>query len=146
MNVADDVVKVAKEIATVAHKGQVDKAGVDYIEHPARVASRVEGKEEKVVAWLHDVVEDGNVSLEKIRFLFGSEISNAVDAITHRKGESWSDYLCRVKGNELAKAVKIADLIDNSNLSRLPVVKDKDVKRQEKYNRAMYFLMDIDGE
>ena len=58
----------------------------------------------------------------------------------------WADYLTRVKGNEFAKAVKISDLIDNSNLSRLAKIGPRDVARQAKYNRALYYLMDADGE
>ena len=84
--------------------------------------------------------------LSDIEREFGKETAAAVDAATHRKGEPWADYLCRVKANPLARAVKISDLIDNSNLSRFKVVTPKDVKRQGKYNRALYFLMNVDGE
>ena len=139
-------VEKAETIARTAHAGQVDKAGMYYAGHPERVAARMDKPEEKVVAWLHDVVEDTGFTLEDIDREFGFETAVAVDAVTHRKGESWSSYLCRVKGNEIARKVKIADLIDNSNLSRLPVVKEKDIIRQAKYNRALYFLMDVDGE
>jgi len=143
--VVDDVIR-AESLARVVHRGQVDKGGSDYIGHPERVAFRMKGDKERVVAWLHDVIEDCDVSLENLRSQFGDVVADALDAITHRKGESWSDYLCRVKGNEIAKVVKISDLIDNSNLSRLPVVTAKDVERQAKYNRALKFLMETDGE
>lgn len=139
-------VEKAEALARTAHAGQVDKAGADYIGHPERVAARMETPEEKVVAWLHDVVEDTGITLEDIGREFGFETAVAVDAITHRKGEPWAVYLGRVRGNKIARKVKIADLIDNSNLSRLPVVKPKDIERQAKYNRALYFLMDVDGE
>ena len=139
-------VERAGALASLAHAGAVDKAGAPYIEHPARVAARMNTPEEKVVAWLHDVVEDTDTTLDEIRVHFGAETAEALDAITHREGEPWADYLMRVKAHPIARAVKIADLIDNSNLSRLPVVKPKDVKRQAKYNRALYFLMDVDGE
>ena len=139
-------VEKAEVLARSVHAGQVDKAGADHIGHPERVVARMETPEEKVVAWLHDTVEDTGITLEDIGREFGFETAVAVDAVTHRKGESWSSYLCRVKGNEIARKVKIADLIDNSNLSRLPVVKEKDIIRQAKYNRALYFLMDVDGE
>lgn len=136
----------AKSLACTAHAGQVDKAGADYIGHPERVAARMDTPEEKVVAWLHDVVEDTRFTLKYIEREFGVNTAAAVDAVTHRKNESWANYLCRVKGNEIARKVKIADLIDNSNLSRLPVVKAKDIERQAKYNRALYFLMEVDDE
>lgn len=137
---------LAKKVAYVAHYGQVDKAGVSYINHPKRVAGRMRFAKYKVVAWLHDVVEDTDFTIKDIRRMFGKETANAVDAITHRKGEAWSDYISRVKRNHVAKMVKISDLIDNSNLSRLPIVSDVDVKRQAKYNRALMFLMDMDGK
>ena len=139
-------VQGAIEIATIAHDGAVDKAGAPYIEHPRRVAARMGSDEEKVVAWLHDVVEDTGVTLDFIWEKFGEDTAAALDAITHRKGESWADYLWRAKSNPVAKAVKISDLIDNSNLSRFETVKPKDVARQAKYNRALYFLMEVDGE
>ena len=139
-------VALAEEIAREAHFGAVDKAGKPYIEHPERVAGRLDDPRLKVIAWLHDVVEDSYISLELIWDRFGEDTANAVDALTHRKGEMWADYLTRVKGNEFAKAVKISDLIDNSNLSRLSKIGPRDVARQAKYNRALYYLMDADGE
>lgn len=138
-------VEKAKEIATKAHAGAVDKAGAPYIEHPARVASRMNDDACRVVAWLHDVVEDTNITISMIEDLFGADTADALDHITHRKEEPWADYLVRVKAHPIARMVKIADLIDNSNLSRLPIVTAKDIARQAKYNRALYFLTDADG-
>ena len=132
----------ASALAAIAHAGAVDKAGAPYIEHPKRVAARLEEPAEKVVALLHDVVEDTDTTLDKIRECFGPETAEAVNAITHRKGEPWADYLARVKANPIAKAVKIPDLIDNSNLSRIPHVTMKDVKRQAKYNKALKKLLE----
>ena len=139
-------VEKARDLAISAHYGMVDKAGAPYIMHPERVADRLDKLEEKVVGWLHDVVEDTDVTLDAIRKGFGYETSMAVDAITHRKGESWSNYLTRVKANAVATAVKISDLTDNLNLSRLPKITPKDVERAEKYTRALRFLMELDGE
>ena len=65
-----------------------------------------------------------------------------MDAISRREGESWSNYLERVAANPLARQVKISDLIDNSNLARLPTVTQKDVKRQAKYNKALKKLLE----
>ncbi len=139
-------VDLAEEICLKAHMGAVDKAGEPYSLHPIRVAGRMDSPEGRVVGLLHDVVEDTDVTLEDIERMFGKETAEAVDAITHRKGESWSDYLCRVKANPMARDVKISDLIDNSNLSRLPDIRPKDVERAEKYLRALRFLLEIDGE
>ena len=83
-------VERARDLAFSAHYGAVDKAGAPYILHPERVAERLSSPEEKVVGWLHDVVEDTDVSLGYIAETFGEETAEAVDRITHRKGESWS--------------------------------------------------------
>ena len=135
-------VRTAQSWAEKRHEGQVDKSGKPYVEHPARVAGRMEMPEEQVVGWLHDTVEDTGLSLEEVERQFGPETAAAVDAVSRRDGEAWEDYLERVKQNPTARAVKISDLIDNSNLSRLDRVTMKDVRRQEKYNRALQFLME----
>ena len=135
-------VAAARAFATEAHSGQTDKAGHPYITHPERVAGRLENPAAQVIGWLHDTVEDTNVTLSEIETHFGPETAAAVDAISRRDGESWSDYLDRVQANPMAKAVKISDLIDNSNLGRIPVITMKDVKRQEKYNKALKRLME----
>ena len=134
-------VEAAKALATRAHSGQTDKAGLPYITHPERVAGRLDTPEEQVVGWLHDTVEDTEVTLTDISSQFGPETTAAVDAISRREGETWSEYLDRVQANPVAKAVKISDLIDNSNLGRIPVVTMKDVKRQAKYNKALERLV-----
>ena len=134
-------VEGAKALAYSRHRGQTDKAGLPYIQHPQRVAERMDTPEEAVVAWLHDTVEDTGLTVDKIKARFGEETARAVDAISRREDETWEDYLDRVIQNPLARKVKISDLIDNSNLSRIPHVTLKDVKRQKKYNRALFFLM-----
>ena len=134
-------VEAARLLATQAHSGQADKAGVPYITHPERVAGRLEDPAAQVVGWLHDTVEDTSLTLAEIEAQFGSETAAAVDAISRREGEAWRDYLGRVAANPVAKAVKISDLIDNSNLGRIPVITMKDVKRQERYNKALQELM-----
>ncbi len=134
-------VDTAKAWALRLHAGQTDKAGLPYAAHPERVAARLTAPEEKVVGWLHDTVEDTGLTLEEIKAQFGPETSAAVDAISRREGEEWQDYLLRVKENPVAREVKISDLIDNSNLSRIPYVTLRDVDRQKKYNEALRFLM-----
>lgn len=134
-------IEAARLLAELRHQGQVDKSGKPYILHPARVAGRMQTPEEKVVGWLHDVVEDTGLSLCDIERQFGPETAAAVDAISRKEDEPWEEYLERVKQNPVARAVKISDLIDNSNLSRLENITLTDVRRQEKYNRALRFLM-----
>ena len=136
-----DVV-AARALATKAHEGQTDKAGLPYITHPERVVSRLTTPEAQVVGWLHDTVEDTPITLQDIEAAFGPETAAAVDAISRRDGESWSDYLDRVTANPMARQVKISDLIDNSNLSRIPHVTLKDVERQKKYNKALKKLLE----
>ena len=120
----------AYEIAKKAHLGQVDKAGEDYIKHP-----------EKAVAYLHDVIEDTELTLEDLgEYGFSKEVIEAVDIITKKRGEDYQSYLNSVKKNKLARAVKLADLRHNSDLTRLTKVTEKDIKRKEKYQKAIDFL------
>lgn len=131
----------AYEIAKRAHLGQVDKAGEDYIKHPEKVASFVETDEEKAVAYLHDVIEDTELTLEDLHeYEFSKEVIEAVDIITKKKGEDYRSYLNSVKKNKLARAVKLADLRHNSDLTRLTKVTEKDIERKEKYQKAIDFL------
>ena len=134
-------VEAAKALATRMHEGQTDKAGLPYITHPMRVAQRLETPEAQVVGWLHDTVEDTPLTVDDIASRFGPETAAAVDAISRRDGESWSDYIDRVEADPMARQVKISDLIDNSNLSRIPRVTMKDVKRQARYNKALKRLL-----
>ena len=131
----------AYEIAKKAHLGQVDKAGEDYIKHPEKVASFVKIDEEKAVAYLHDVIEDTELTLEDLsEYGFSKEVIEAVDIITKKRGEDYQSYLNSVKKNKLARAVKLADLRHNSDLTRLIKVTEKDIKRKEKYQKAIDFL------
>ena len=131
----------AYEIAKRAHLGQVDKAGEDYIKHPEKVASFVKTDEEKAVAYLHDVIEDTELTLEDLcEYGFSKEVIEAVDIITKKRGEDYQSYLNSVKKNKLARAVKLADLRHNSDLTRLIKVTEKDIKRKEKYQKAIDFL------
>jgi GTP diphosphokinase / guanosine-3',5'-bis(diphosphate) 3'-diphosphatase len=110
----DQQLLLAVTVATRSHKGQVRKDGTDYISHPVRVAVRCETKKEKIVALLHDVVEDTDVTLDELRELgFDKEIIDAIDAITKRPGERYADFILRCKANPLARKVKLADIDDN---------------------------------
>ena len=131
----------AYKIAKKAHLGQVDKAGEDYIKHPEKVASFVKTDEEKAVAYLHDVIEDTELTLEDLReYGFSEEVLKAVDVITKKKGQDYQTYLNSVKENKLARVVKLADLRHNSDLTRLINITEKDIERKEKYQKAIDFL------
>lgn len=133
--------ELALKIATEAHKGQVDKAGVPYINHPLTVASLVDTEEEKIVALLHDTIEDTSITEQDlIDYGFPNKIVEAVKLLTHNKNVPYMDYVAKIKDNELARKVKIADLTHNSDLSRLKEITDKDKKRYEKYQKALLYL------
>lgn len=127
----------AIEIANSHHGGQVDKGGQPYILHPLVVMNNVEKLDEKIVAILHDVVEDTDCTFDSLRRFFTDEIVSAVHLLTKRKGQSSKDYMMGVKHNELARVVKIADLKHNMDLSRLDGIADRDVKRNEQYEKLL---------
>ena len=135
------MVDLALSIATQAHEGQLDKAGVDYIEHPIYVASQVDTEEEKAVALLHDVIEDSPVSAEELLIAgLPEEVVTAVQVVTKKKEQDYQTYLETVKKNPLARVVKLADLKHNSDLSRLSSITEKDRERLKKYKKAIDFL------
>ena len=139
---AEELLALAKRIALTAHEGQVDKAGAPYWHHPAFVANHVTSPEAKVVAWLHDVVEDTEWSLDDLRTEgIWPEVVEGVDAISKRAGEAYESYLDRVKANSLALAVKRADLQHNMDLSRIANPTEKDFARIEKYRWAVDYLL-----
>ena len=142
--------KLAYNLARYAHKGQVDLAGVDYFEHPKQVARLVKGRNAKIVALLHDTVEDTFVTLDLLKALgFSQKIIDAVDAITHIKApiyEPYPDYIKRCKKNKIATRVKIADMQHNSDLSRLSKPSDKDIKRSTRYMMYIRYLKDVISE
>lgn len=133
--------ELALKIATEAHKGQVDKSGVPYINHPLIVASLVDTEEEKIVALLHDTIEDTNITEQDLlNYGFSNKIVEAVKLLTHNKNVPYMVYVAKIKDNELARKVKIADLTHNSDLSRLKEITEKDKKRYEKYQKALLYL------
>jgi (p)ppGpp synthase/HD superfamily hydrolase len=135
--------------AAKAHKGATRRTGQPYILHPLRVMLRVETSDEQLAAILHDVVEDTKYTLDDLRKMgVSEEIVAAVDHLSRREGESYEDFVERTAENKLATTVKLADLQDNMDLSLLPEVTDKDLKRQEKYKNAYTRLTgeEWDGE
>ena len=142
MNTAEQsMVDLALSIARQAHEGQLDKAGVDYIEHPIYVASQVDTEEEKAVALLHDVIEDSSVTAEELLNAGLPEtVVTAIQILSKKKGQDYQTYLENVKSNPLARVIKLADLKHNSDLSRLPSISAKDRERLKKYKKAMDFL------
>ena len=128
----------AIEIATEAHRGQLDKAGDDYIGHPLRVMAMGRSVDEKIVGVLHDVVEDSAWTFEMLETEgFSAEVIEALRYVTKLSdNEPYGKFIARVKGNPLAVAVKLNDLTDNMDIRRLPYLSDKDVRRLKKYLKA----------
>ena len=128
----------AIELAKQHHKGQTDRTGKPYIEHPLRVMNQMKSEEEKIVAVLHDIVEDTDISLNDLRNEgFSEEVVSAVECLTKQDGENYDSYIERISFNPLAVKIKLADLEDNRDLTRLPQVTDKDLERLEKYDNAL---------
>ena len=135
------MLELALSIAMEAHRGQFDKAGVDYIEHPLYVASLVCTEDEKAVALLHDVIEDSPFTAEELLLAGLPEtVVTAFQVLSKKNGQDYQTYLETVKSNPLARVVKLAVLKHNSDLSRLSSVTEKDLERLEKYKKAIDYL------
>lgn len=134
----------AIDIARKVHTGQVDKAGAPYILHPLRVMLHMESDEEKIIAVLHDVVEDGKDRGFTFDYLrkagFSEEIIETLKVLTHDKSETYELYVEKIKLNPVARRVKIADLRDNMRIDRIHNPTKKDYMRIEKYKQAMKML------
>jgi (p)ppGpp synthase/HD superfamily hydrolase len=128
----------AIEIATEQHAGQVDKAGRPYIEHPMRVMRRMRTNVERIVAVLHDVIEDGTLTLSDLaKEGFSREIRAALDSVTRRPGEDYTEFTMRAAANPIGRWVKYEDLRDNADLARITEPTNVDLARALKYQRAM---------
>ncbi|WP_244638155.1 GTP pyrophosphokinase [Clostridium fungisolvens] len=125
-------------LAVDKHKGQTDKGGMPYILHPIYVMSKMENEIEKIVAILHDVVEDTDTTFEDLRNMgFSDEIVNVLDCLTRRESEDYFDYIDRIKTKPLAIKVKLADLEHNMDFRRIKDITDEDIiKRTRKYKQA----------
>ena len=128
----------AKAIATSAHEGQVDKAGKPYIDHPLRVMNMGKTIEEKIAGVLHDVVEDSDWTFEMLeKEGIPKDVMDALRCVTKlSEDEDYDHFIERVKTNPLAVKVKINDLKDNMDITRLGEVTEKDLARLNKYIRA----------
>ena len=131
----------AIQIAAQAHKGQPDKAGAPYILHPLRMMMRLKTEAEMITAILHDVIEDTDWTIEKLREKgFSEEVLEALECVTNREGESYEQFIERAGKNPIARQVKIADLEDNMNIQRIGEIKPKDLQRLEKYHKSWRVL------
>lgn len=134
----------AYRIAVLVHGNQKDLAGKPYLSHVLTVFRSVELESDKIVALLHDTLEEG-ADIEVLDW-FSLEVKNAVESITRRQGEAYRDYIVRVGKNEVATRVKIADLRHNLDLSRMPNPAEHDIDRAIKYLKAWRTLLSIQKE
>lgn len=136
-----ELTKKALKLCFEAHKEQVDKSGIPYVFHPFHLAEQMTDEATTVVALLHDVVEDTDITFEDLEKQgFGEEIISALRLLTHDKNTLYFEYVGEIKKNKIATTVKLADLRHNSDLTRLSVVDEKALKRKEKYEKAIKLL------
>lgn len=134
----------AIEIAVHAHAEQVDKAGEPYILHPLRVMLTQMAELERICAVMHDVVEDSKFTFNELRSIgFSEETIIVLDFLTKRNAESYDDFIDRVLLNETACHVKLADLKDNMDLSRIKNPTQEDFERVEKYKNAKQKILNV---
>ena len=130
----------AMKIAYDAHHGQLDKSGVPYVYHPIHLAEQMQTEEECIVALLHDVVEDTNITFEQLEKEFSETVIQALRLLTHDDSVPYMDYVRKIKNNPIAKSVKLADLHHNSDVTRLDEISEKDKLRNKKYSEAIKIL------
>ncbi|MGB7594334.1 MAG: hypothetical protein WBL80_02065 [Erysipelotrichaceae bacterium] len=128
--------------ATQKHGDQKDKAGKRYILHPIRVMLNFEDEKEQITALLHDVMEDTGTTVQELEALsIPQDVIDALLILTHDKSIDYDEYITKIMTNELACKIKEADLMDNMNLERLPVIKEEDLDRLQKYQRSLQRIL-----
>ena len=132
----------AIQIAVAAHAGIKDKGGKPYILHPIKVMMRVETEEEQIVAILHDVVEDTDWTFDALRNEgFSETVIEALETVTKQsEDEDYEDFIKRSLWNDIGRKVKIADLRENLDVTRIGELSEKDIKRINKYKKALQIL------
>ncbi len=133
--------KKAMKLCFEAHKDQTDKSGLPYVFHPFHLAEQMPDEKTTIVALLHDVIEDTACTLQDLRDMgFEQDVLDALALMTHDKNVPYMDYVARIKGNDTARTVKLADLMHNSDLTRLDEIDEAARKRAEKYSAAIQLL------
>ena len=133
--------KMAMKLCFETHKDQVDKTGLPYVFHPFHLAEQMDDEISTVCALLHDVVEDSHTTFEDLAKMgFSGEIIDVLKLLTHAEEVPYMDYVREIKKNPTATKVKIADLKHNSDTTRLDVVDEWAIKRNEKYAEALRIL------
>lgn len=143
-------IEFARELALRAHASACDKAGKPYYLHVHRVAQNVatlEGDFDQIAAaYLHDIIEDvDGITYQTILSLFGYKIAELVSLVSKHPGESYDAFIFRIAQHPRAALIKLGDLQDNMDLSRLPEITERDLKRNKKYQRAKDVLSNVLG-
>lgn len=140
-----NILASAIALAAKAHENQIDKGGKAYILHPLRMMMRLRTDDEELmaIAILHDVLEDTHYGHEDLTFMgYTTRIIDGVRAMTRNDDESYDVFIRRCALNPDAKIIKREDLRDNSDITRLKGLRQKDFERLEKYSRAFIYLSD----
>ena len=133
--------KIALKLCFEAHKDQIDKSGMPYVFHPFHLAEQMADENTTIVALLHDVIEDTEYTLDDLRkFGFAEDVLSAISLMTHADDVPYMEYVVKIKTNPIAKAVKLADLKHNSDMSRLDRITQTDEERVKKYKQAIELL------
>ena len=133
--------KIALQLCFEAHRDQIDKSGMPYVFHPFHLAEQMTDEKTTVVALLHDVIEDTEYTIDDLKNMgFSEDILSAIALMTHDDSVPYMEYVAQIKADPIAKAVKLADLRHNSDLSRLDKVTSYDLERAEKYKKAIELL------
>lgn len=139
--------KKAMRIAYDAHHGQLDKTGTPYIFHPFHVAETMTSEAAVIVALLHDVIEDTDITPEALaQEGFSEDILIALSLLTHNPAEDYMDYISRLSTCPLALEVKLGDLRHNSDTTRLDSLDAQMEARQKKYAKAIHLLEAISDD
>ena len=137
--------KKALRLCFDSHREQVDKTGMPYVFHPFHLAEQMTDELSTVCALLHDVVEDTALTLEDLTSMgFPKEVTEVLALLTHDEAVPYMDYVREIAKHPVAKAVKIADLTHNSDLSRMDAceIDERALLRNEKYKAALALLRD----
>ena len=138
--------KKALRLCFDSHKDQVDKTGLPYVFHPFHLAEQMTDELSVTCALLHDVVEDTDLTPEDLLHLgFPPSVLEVLALLTHDPEVEYMDYVRNLAHHPVARAVKLADLVHNSDLSRLDTVDEWALKRQKKYEGAMAYLRSVEA-
>ncbi len=139
--------KKALKLCFEAHRDQLDKSGLPYVFHPFHLAEQMDSEYAVILALLHDVVEDTEMTLQQLQEMeFPETVLQALALLTHDEAVPYMEYIAVIGKNTLARQVKLADLRHNSDLSRLDSVDQYALTRNEKYRQAIAYLEDAEAE